>query len=317
MVMLVVVQVLALVLIILAGAAHLARGHTELLAWPSLAQDTTASPARLALSFYSGLFSFAGWNYLNFVTEELQEPNKNLPRAIYISLPLVTTIYLLANLSYFSVLSPTEILSSSAVAVTFGNKLLGAMSWVMPACVACSTLGAVNSGIFASSRLFFVGARGGHMPRSLALVNLRHLTPVPCLVLLCLLTLALLSTSDVFILINFTSFVESLFILISVLAVLYLRWKEPDLVRPIKVNLVFPVVFSVICGFLVLLPVLEEPEVVGVGLAIILSGLPVYLVFIKLRPRLSLLDTLSSSVDRTLQKFFLALPDMEQMEHQD
>ena len=65
-------QVLALVMIIIAGAIHLFTGHTDNLAWDSLVQDTTTSPGRIALSFYSGLFSFAGWNYLNFVTEELQ-----------------------------------------------------------------------------------------------------------------------------------------------------------------------------------------------------------------------------------------------------
>ena len=64
------------------------------------------------MAFYSGIFSYAGWNYLNFVTEELREPNKNLPRAIYISMPLITTIYCLANLAYFIVLQPTEILAS-------------------------------------------------------------------------------------------------------------------------------------------------------------------------------------------------------------
>ena len=80
-------------------------------------ENSDFSPGHLALSFYSGLFSYAGWNYLNFVTEELKEPNKNLPRAIYVSLPLVTGIYLLANIAYFAVLTPTEILSSNAVAV--------------------------------------------------------------------------------------------------------------------------------------------------------------------------------------------------------
>ena len=277
-------------------------------------QDTTSSLGRIALSFYSGLFSFAGWNYLNFVTEELQEPNKNLPRAIYISLPLVTVIYLLANLAYFAVLSPTEILSSSAVAVTFGNKMFGLMRWIIPFFVACSTFGAVNSGIFASSRLFFVGARNGHMPRSMALINIKHVTPIPCLVLLAIITLSLLTTSDVFILINFTSFVESLFITLSVFGVLFLRWKQPELERPIRVNLIFPVLFFFICGFLVIMPVFEEPQVVGVGLAIIASGAPVYLVFVSLRSRLGWLNNKIASFDLLMQKFFFALPDLE---HED
>ena len=59
-------------MIIIAGGVHLASGPLDNLAWDSLVQDTTTSPGRIALSFYSGLFSFAGWNYLNFVTEELQ-----------------------------------------------------------------------------------------------------------------------------------------------------------------------------------------------------------------------------------------------------
>ena len=113
-------KVFALVMIIIAGFIHLGKGHTDNLSWDNLAADTTSSPGKIALSFYSGLFSYAGWNYLNFVTEEIQEPNKNLPRAIYISLPLVTIIYLLANISYFAVLSSTEILSINSLVIGAG-----------------------------------------------------------------------------------------------------------------------------------------------------------------------------------------------------
>lgn len=51
------------------------------------------------------------------MTEELKDPYKNLPRAIYISLPLVTAIYVLANMAYLAVLTQTEMLSSNAIAV--------------------------------------------------------------------------------------------------------------------------------------------------------------------------------------------------------
>lgn len=79
--------------------------------------NTETDPGKLSVAFYSGIFSYAGWNYLNFMTEELRDPYKNLPRAIYISLPLVTIIYVLANMSYLAVLSASEMIASDAIAV--------------------------------------------------------------------------------------------------------------------------------------------------------------------------------------------------------
>merc|ERR1719369_1911870 len=110
------------------------------------------------------------------------------------------------------------------------------------------------------------------MPRAMALINIKYLTPMPCLILLGVITLAMLSTSNVYVLINFTSFVESFFITFSVGGLLYLRWKQPELERPIKVNIILPVVFFIVCSFLILMPVFEEPEVVGIGLTLIFTG---------------------------------------------
>lgn len=67
------------------------------------------------------------------------------------------------------------------IQVTFGDKMLGWFAWTMPLFVAASTFGSLNGAIFASSRLFFVGARNGHLPAAISLININYLTPIPSL----------------------------------------------------------------------------------------------------------------------------------------
>ncbi|XP_069405115.1 asc-type amino acid transporter 1 isoform X3 [Ovis canadensis] len=157
-------------------------GHFEELR-PSNAFDfwMTPSVGHLALAFLQGSFAFSGWNFLNYVTEELVDPRKNLPRAIFISIPLVTFVYTFTNVAYFTAMAPQELLASNAVAVTFGEKLLGYFSWVMPVSVALSTFGGINGYLFTSSRLCFSGAREGHLPSLLAMIHVRRCTPIPAL----------------------------------------------------------------------------------------------------------------------------------------
>jgi len=110
-------------------------GKVEYFNWEETESDIT----KIALSFYSGLFAYNGWNYLNFVIEELQDPvrfnsyiwcksngllqltifnlKRNLPKAIAISCVMVTVIYVLTNIAFYTTLSVPEVLGSEAVAV--------------------------------------------------------------------------------------------------------------------------------------------------------------------------------------------------------
>lgn len=132
-------KVAALVMIIIAGVIYMCMGHMENFEKPF--EDSTTDIGKLSVAFYSGIFSYAGWNYLNFMTEELREPNKNLPRAIFISLPLVTAIYVLANMAYLAVLTPQQMVASNAIAVTFGEQVLGWAKYSIPVFVAISAFG--------------------------------------------------------------------------------------------------------------------------------------------------------------------------------
>ncbi|XP_018347860.1 PREDICTED: large neutral amino acids transporter small subunit 2 [Trachymyrmex septentrionalis] len=233
-------KIFALVIIMVAGVWWLCMGHTENFQHPM--SGTNTQPGYIALAVYSGLFSYSGWNYLNFVTEELKDPYKNLPKAICISLPLVTVIYVFANIAYFVVLTQDEILASNAVAV-------------------------------------------------------------------CIITLILLIIEDVYVLINYVSFVEALFTTLSVSGLLWLRYKKPDLHRPIKVSIILPIIFFIICAFLVTLPCYVSPWEVGIGIIIILSGIPVYCIFIDEKTKPAWLINVSYNFNIACAKLFMCVQE--------
>ncbi|XP_011496655.1 PREDICTED: Y+L amino acid transporter 2 [Ceratosolen solmsi marchali] len=297
-------KIAALVIIILAGLTWLFMGHTE--NFENAFEDTNTDPGKIAVAFYSGIFSYSGWNYLNFMTEELKNPYVNLPRAIYISLPLVTLIYVLANVAYLAVLTPEAMIASEAIAVTFGDKLLSYMSWIIPLMVAISAFGGLSVHIMTSSRMCFVGARNGHFPAMLSHINIERYTPTPALVFLCILSLVMLCTSDIFVLITYCSIVESTFIMFSVAGILWLRYKKPTMERPIKVSLWIPITFVLICAFLVLVPCYERPYEVGMGVLITLSGVPAYLVGVAWKKKPLRFQNINAKITHVIQKLFMS-----------
>ncbi|CAL4069302.1 unnamed protein product, partial [Meganyctiphanes norvegica] len=303
-------KIFALIIIIATGIYHMGTGNTENFRSPM--EGTNYGIGKIGAAFYQGLFSFAGWNYLNFVVEEIKDPYRNLPLAILISVPLVTFVYFMTNVAYFAILTKSEVLASNAVAVSLGDRMLGVMGWTMPFFVACSTFGSLNGGIFASSRLFFVGAREGHLPQALALINLKSFTPTPALIFLGFMTVFMLVSSNMQKLINYIAFTESLFILMSIAALLWLRYKQPNRKRPIKVWIGFPIIFFIICLFLVTFPVFVSPVELGVACVIISAGVPVYYFAIYREMHSKTLLGAIDNVTKMCQILWMSMPSKEE-----
>jgi len=297
-------KVIALIIIILTGVVQLGKGKTDNFTW----EDTETDPTVIALSFYSGLFAYTGWNFLNFIIEEMKNPVRDLPRAIAISCSLCLVIYVLTIISFHTTLTSAEVLGSEAVAVTFANRLYGRMAWIIPLFVACSNFGALNGQLLTSSRLFFAGAREGQMPQLLTMINIKKSTPVPSVIVISLLSLCYLTSSNIGVLMNYVGFACWLSIGAAVFCLPYLRWKAPNMKRPIKVNLFFPIIYLIMTAFITILPMVVKPVETGIGMAMILTAVPVYFIFISWKNKPAWIANYTADSTNWLQRLLVVLP---------
>ncbi|XP_044520117.1 B(0,+)-type amino acid transporter 1 isoform X1 [Gracilinanus agilis] len=266
-------------IIIISGIVLLAQGKTK--NFENSFDDASISVGAISLAFYNGLWAYDGWNQLNYITEELKNPYRNLPLAIIIGIPLVTVCYVLMNVSYFTIMTSTELLQSQAVAVTFGDRVLYPASWIVPVFVAFSTIGAANGTCFTAGRLVYVAGREGHMLKMLSYISVKRLTPAPAIIFYGIIAILYIIPGDINTLINYFSFASWFFYGLTILGLIVMRFTKKDHKRPIKVPIVIPILVTFISAYLVLAPIISKPDLPYLYCVLfILSGLLFYFLFV-------------------------------------
>jgi amino acid transporter len=142
------------------------------------------SIAPFGLALVSVLWAYDGWADLAFISGEVKDPERNLPRALIVGTLAVVVIYLLANVAYLGVMSVEEVRHSKLVAADVALRLVGPAGVTFVAItVMLSTLGTLNGSILTNPRVFFAMAADGLLFRKIAAVHPRHQTPYVAIVL--------------------------------------------------------------------------------------------------------------------------------------
>jgi len=275
-------KTISLIIIIVGGLAYIFKGHTENFQDAFVTTGDPPGARDIALAFYQGLWAFDGWNQLNYVVEELQDPYVNLPRCLVIALTLTTGLYMLTNVSYLSVMSLQQLLESPAVGATFGSTVLSFATWIIPLSVTMSVFGTALGSCFTAGRISYSAAKEGLFSRLLGMLHIQKRTPAPAVLFNGFLAVLMLIPNDFDALVNYFSFCMWIFHGSTCAALLYFRHKLPDHPRPIKIPIIFPI-FVVCCAIsLVLIPIIDDPKIEYLYSAMfVFSGLLIYFPFVK------------------------------------
>jgi APA family basic amino acid/polyamine antiporter len=232
------------------------------------------------LALVSVLWAYDGWADLTFVSGEITDPRRNIPRALLIGTGLVIGIYLLANVGYLAMFSIDEIRVSKLVAADAAERVIGAGGVAFVAItVMLSTFGTLNGSILTSPRIFYAMADEGLFFQRFRAVHARYQTPYLAILLTATLGIifVMLRTfeqlADAFV----TAIIP--FYALGVASIYALR-KQPDYSPPFKVPLypLTPILFVLAIIYL-LVNQLLDPGARMATLAVfgvILLGVPLY-----------------------------------------
>ena len=259
----------------------------------------SAAPASVGLSaiglaMVPVLFAYSGWQTSSFMMAEMHEPQRTLPRGMIAGVAIVVALYLAVNVTCLHMLgiaglAATTTPASQIASIAFGPTGLK----IMAAVIAISTLGFLSNQILTSPRVYFQMAADGTFFRQLAWVNARTHAPVVAIVVQGIVAIVIALTGRYDQILNYVTCNDYIFFGLSAIALIVFRYRDalsgaPKPFFRMPGHPVTTLIFLAAAWYIVGNTVLKSPTDTGVGIIILLSGLPVYAIFAALRKRRTL-----------------------------
>ena len=252
----------------------------------------------VGLAMVGALFSSSAWTNVTYIASEVRNPRRNLPLALALGTGFVTVLYVLANLAYLNVLplvgTPSggsvvarglEFAAGDRVGTAVAEAIVGPSGAVLIAvAVMISTFGCNNGLILAGARVYYAMAKDGLFFKHAGTVNRRN-TPSVALWVQCSWACVLCLSGSYAQLLDFLVFAVVMFYMLTIFGLFLLRFRRPEMERPYRVTgyPALPAIYLLLAAIIEVQLLRYKPQYTWPGLLIILSGVPVYWLWRKLR----------------------------------
>jgi APA family basic amino acid/polyamine antiporter len=236
--------------------------------------------AAFGVALVGVFWAFEGWNTCTFAAGEVKNPQRDLPRALILGTIGVIGLYVALNLVYYRVLSVQEVAESKRVGADAAVRIFGRSgSMFVSLLIIISTLGSINGSILAAPRVYYAMARDGLFFRWCAEIHPKYHTPHWALTVQCVWAVLLVAMGTYNQLTTYVVFAAWIFYALTSYAVIVLRRKMPDAPRPYRVMGYpwVPIAFVLASAWFLINTLFEKPVESGLGVGIVLLGVPVFL----------------------------------------
>jgi APA family basic amino acid/polyamine antiporter len=244
----------------------------------------------IAIAFVLIFFAFIGFEDMANVAEEVKKPSRTIPRAILISISITGVIYILVSLAAVRVVSWQDLGASAAPLAAVAERAFGAGGHVLLSSIALfATTNTVLIILIAGARILYGMASDRSLPLTLGKIHLKTKTPWIAVIGIMLASMTFAFVGDIVLVANISVFAIVITFAMVNLAVIVLRYTEPNIERPFKVPFnigKFPILPLFGLGFSVYMGFQFELSVLAVGGVIIGAGVLFYFVYNKRKKKL-------------------------------
>ena len=274
-----IIKLLVLGGIIVAGVFFLVPANFQPMAAADVGWSTTFSAAVPAF------FAFSGYNQLTYMSEEIKNPEKTLPRAILLGIGIICLIYVLLSVVCVGTLSVDTLAASSNSVAMAAEVIFGkAGATVVSIGALISIYGLINAGFMSMPRVAFNVGRADLFPSFFGKVHPKYDTPYCAIMVYCGLSLLLMWSGSFSTLLMMVVFVGKISEFLVATSLMVLRKKRPDLVRPVKMPL-YPASVILSVALTVYLAALVPVEKILWSLVFCATSVPAYLIFAYFKKR--------------------------------
>lgn len=266
------------ILVISAAGLILVTDYQPVSLLPAAGDVGAMTSGAFAVSLIYVSYAYTGWNVATYLTDELETPQRSLPRVLFAGAFGVMLLYILLN-AVFLLTTPMELMVGEVeVGVIAARHVFGQTGAMFTgAILGVLLISTVSAMTIAGPRVLQVVGQDIRTFRFLAKSNSDGMPTTAVLVQsgLALLFVITATFDQVLVFAGFTLALNSLF---AVMGVFVLRWRQPDLARPFRVPLypLVPMIYLALTIWTLAYVAIERPQEVAVSIGLILTGGIIY-----------------------------------------